>query len=141
METVVKPSTTIGCCLWLLACAALLATLGCSRDTQIRGEVTLDGKPLAKGAIRLSPLDGQAPTAGAAIQDGKFTVLAVPTKYRVEIAATMIQGSTEKPINKFANNDNLIVVSLIPERYNVKSELTLDVQSGLNEPRFDLHSR
>jgi hypothetical protein len=126
----------------LLMSATLLVALGCSSGSDmgtIEGQVTLDGKPLVKGAVRLSPIDGQAQTAGAAIQAGKFTVRARPANYRVEISATEVRGSTGGRINKL--QDNLNVVSLIPERYNTNSELKLEVKPGLNEKSFELTSR
>lgn len=126
----------------LLVHFTLAAALGCSQGPEmgtVEGHVTLDGKPLVKGAVRLSPLDGLAQTAGAPIQNGKFSIQAKPANYRVEISATEVRGATGARISKF--DDKLNVVSLIPERYNSNSELALEIKPGINEKTFDLKSR
>ena len=55
----------------------LLCTLvGCSSDglqrASIEGSVTIDGQPLEKGTVNWYPLEGQGPTAGADVLDGKY---------------------------------------------------------------------
>ncbi|MBN1853529.1 MAG: hypothetical protein JW829_12430 [Pirellulales bacterium] len=53
----------------ILACQA-----GCSNPTTIRGTVTYDGKPVEKGAITFTPVDGKGPSIGAKIIDGTYSV-------------------------------------------------------------------
>ena len=113
--------------------------IGCSKGPpvgDVRGEVTLDGKPVAEGSIRFSPLDGQSSTAGAIIVDGKFQSLVPVANHRVQISAAQL------PPGGMISRDNapVMIKELIPEEYNAKSTLTLDVKEGRNEPEFHLKS-
>jgi hypothetical protein len=104
---------------------------------EVKGTVTLDGKPLDDGTIRFAPADGRTASSGGIIKNGQFTSEAAPGKYRVEISATKMTGSAGAGRHSDAVET---VAQLIPEKYNMKSELTLDVKNGLNEPNFDLKS-
>jgi hypothetical protein len=130
------------------SCALILASLGCSKGPPVvHGTVTLDGKPIEDGTIQFSALDGQAPTAGGQIVDGKFETRAAITKYRVKIESNVVLGpdgkvvDTSKKIDKYSNRANFTVKKLVPDKYNTQSELELDVKAGLNEPVFDLKSK
>jgi hypothetical protein len=128
----------------------LVAAIGCSKGPPVgtvQGTVTLDGKPLEEGSIQLTAVDGRAPTAGGQIVNGKFETNAAITKYRVQIESNVMRGrdgkkpDPNKKIDKYADNQEFTVVSLVPEKYNTKSTLELDVKAGLNEPRFDLTTK
>lgn len=60
----------------LCACVAFVC-VGCGpkgpKKVEISGMVTVDGEPVGKGSIRFKPADGQGPTDGGRIVDGKFT--------------------------------------------------------------------
>jgi hypothetical protein len=129
---------------------ALVAVIGCSDGGPagvVRGTVTLDGQPLQEGTIQLAAVDGQAPTAGAQVIDGKFETRAAPAKYRVKIESNIVLGKDGKKIetgqklDKYAPQSQFTISQLVPDKYNTNSELELDVQSGVNEPRFDLTSK
>jgi hypothetical protein len=131
-------------------CAVLIAALGCSKGRavgEVRGTVTLDGKPLEEGTVQLSALDGQAPTAGAQIVNGKFETRAAITKYRVKIECNIAVGpdgkkiETGKKMDKYSPRPEFTIKQLVPDKYNANSELELDVKSGLNESRFDLTTK
>ena len=67
----------------LLTWLALLA--GCGGSDAIEGIITFDGKPMASGSIRLTPIEG-GPTAGAAIEDGKYSIENLaPGRYKADI--------------------------------------------------------
>lgn len=127
----------------MVACGiVLVVTVGCnngSKKGEVRGTVTLDGKPLEDGTIRLTPIKGQAGTAGGTIKNGQFTTTAAAAKYRVEISSTKIDGGDEAA-GRHGGSD-YTAIQLIPEKYNANSTLTLDVVSGLNEPKFELESK
>lgn len=59
----------------LCACVAF-AFVGCGqkgpKKVSISGTITVDGEPVDKGSVRFKPADGQGPTDGAQIVDGKF---------------------------------------------------------------------
>lgn len=104
----------------------------------VRGTVTLDGQPLPEGVVRFIPVDGATATAGGTIRDGQFIAKVPVATHRVEISANVIDRQLTPPN---PTDEQIVMKQLIPERYNTRSELTLRVVAGSNEPRFDLQSR
>jgi hypothetical protein len=128
---------------WLLAvCSVSMAAYGCSSDSSkgaVSGTVTLDGQPLQSGLIRFVPVDGQTPTADAIITDGEFSVEVPVGEKRVSISAPKIVG--KRPAYQAPNAPMIdIVEELLPARYNVSSELTLNVKGGRQDAEFKLES-
>jgi hypothetical protein len=129
--------------LWLIAfCAVLMAVGGCSPDTgkgTVSGTVTLDGQPLKSGLIRFVPADGQTPTAEATITDGEFTAEVPVGEKQVSISAPKVVG--KRPAYQTPNSPMIdIVEELLPARYNVTSELKLNVAGGRQTEDFKLES-
>ena len=124
-----------------LACG-LLGAAGCSpadRGT-VSGEVTLDGRPLQEGVIRFVPADGKSQTASAAVVNGRFRAALAVGKKRVEISAPKVTG--KRKVYDTPDSPTVDVVEeLLPARYNVRSELTLTVEAGSQERRFELESK
>jgi hypothetical protein len=112
---------------------------GGSDLTPVSGTVTVDGQPIQQGSIQFAPVDGKAPSEAAAIEGGKFSASLHRTKYRVQIYApkvTKLAKTDEK-----GPSDATIVEELLPPRYNVRSELALDVAELTSDVRFDLKSK
>ena len=129
--------------IWGLAIViAMTVACGCSRGPAmgtVEGEVTLDGQPLAKGHLEFTPVDGQTPTAGAIIENGKFTATIPVTKMGVKIhAPKVIKGAYQAYPGAPREDD---VVEALPARYHEKSDITLDVKAGRQEVRYDLKSK
>ncbi|MEX2309421.1 MAG: hypothetical protein WD738_17610 [Pirellulales bacterium] len=101
----------------------------------VQGSVTVNGEPLENGSIRFIPVNGDTQATGGTIQVGKFHVQVPVTKQRVEIAANIIDPEKTPPN---ATADEIVMKHLVPDRYNLQSELTLDVTPGLNEPTYNL---
>lgn len=121
----------------VLASLAVLVT-GCSNERpmgDVQGSVTINGESLAEGSIRFIPMNGETQATGGAIQGGKFHVQVPVAKQRVEIAANVIDQEKTPPN---ATADEIVMKHLVPDRYNLHSELTLDVTPGLNEPAYNL---
>jgi hypothetical protein len=129
-------------------CLAVLTGCGGAKvppRVALEGTVTLDGKPLADGNIRLLPAaDTDGGMIGAKIADGRFAFPAErgasPGKYRVEIGASRPTGRKvpdprrEEPVDEF--------VQYLPDRYNSQSTLTAEVTAtGPNRFEFALSSR
>jgi hypothetical protein len=122
------------------ASVILLATLvaGCSRGRpmgDVQGRVTLNGQPLKEGAVRFIPVNGDTPATGGAVHDGTFKVQVPVASQRVEFSANVVDREKTPP---HATGDQIVMKILVPEKYNTRSELKLDVVSGLNEPVFNL---
>lgn len=126
--------------------AGVLIILGCnSSDSQrgaVSGSVTLDGEPLEQGSIMFVPLPGTSGSVAAgAIEGGRYLILqevgAALGTNKVEIRSSRKTGRT---IRKYGPHTRPVdeVIQLIPQNYNKKSILKVDVTSGSNVLDFDL---
>jgi hypothetical protein len=140
MPPISNPRTSLA-----LLCSLIVAIVsGCGSDEPptgtVSGEVTLDGAPLPAGNIQFRPMAGDVGTGGTEIKDGKFEAVVPVGKMRVEITANKVVGkrkaydSPESPVVD-------VVEELIPQRYNVTSELSTDVKEGGQTVRYDLKSK
>lgn len=124
----------------------LLGTIvgvGCSNDGMIhvQGQVTVDGEALGQGAINFESADGKGPSGGGVIEDGKYDVQVTPGLKIVRISGSQLVGS--KPIYPDQPNGpkTNIYASVVPDRYNAKSELELMVESSPTIKDFNLESK
>lgn len=127
----------------------LIGTAGCWRSSSpgvvhVSGRVTIEGKPLERGAVRFTP-DGPGRPAVGVIEAGRFTMSltqaspgVVKGKYRVSIVSrepvpTDWQSRPTPPAPK----------SLIPERYEdtALSGLAIEVTAPVRDLTFDLKSQ
>ena len=121
----------------------LLLLTGCSESTThgvVNGTVTLDGKSLEEGTVRFVPTEGESQTASAMIADGKFVTEVPVGKVRVEYSAPKLMGKRKMYQTEDSPSVD-IVGELLPERYNVRSELVLTVEPGQNAHEIDLQSK
>jgi hypothetical protein len=121
------------------ALVAALVTLGCGDGGavgKVSGTVTYDGRPLERGQIKFVPASG--PTAGAVIEDGKYTV----TKVSVGTAKVTISGIKAAGKKKLYDTPDApergLAQELLPAKYNEKSELSFEVKRGANEKNWEL---
>lgn len=135
-------------CLLRYHCLAvvLASILGCSSGENYQpmtGNVTVDGQPLEKGVITFYP-NGPGTTVGGEIIEGQFKLAqeqgATPGKYRVEIVAYRASGKSEFDVD--LNTQVPIEIQILPARYNVKSQLEVEVaDGGSNEFEFALEGK
>jgi len=121
---------------------------GCAEDGPARkavsGTVALDGRPLDAGSITFVPVEGLT-AANTEVVDGAFTIgrssgLA-PGRYQVQIVSDRSTGKTI-PNPDFPDRTIEEVHNVIPPRYNVKTELTVQVKPDADEPyAFQLSSQ
>jgi hypothetical protein len=127
---------------WFCALAlAVIWNCGCSAGPAVgtvTGEVSYNGQPVKDGHISFTPVDGIGQTGGAAIVEGKFKAEQVPaTKMKVEIHGNKVIGKVkvyDTPESPLRDE----VVELLPPKYNVNSDLTLDVKRGSQDVKYDL---
>ena len=135
--------------------AAVLVVPGCwgSEDDapreSVSGTVTLDGKPLAHGAIRFFPApnnpSGFAIQGGDSIKNGNFSIPRavglVPGTYRVSIYSGDADVGRPKAYvapGRFAP----VAKEMIPFKYNAQSTLNAVIpKGGLSDLKFDLRSK
>ncbi|MDR1384740.1 MAG: hypothetical protein LBJ67_12980 [Planctomycetaceae bacterium] len=114
----------------ILVLLAVLLT-GCGRSdgrVAIRGNVALDGVPLADGTITFFPTDGgNGVSSGGSIQQGYYTSDLMPGKYVVQITANRKTGKMISIYPDMPPSEEF--EQYIPAKYNKKSELTIDVEN------------
>jgi|tagenome__1003787_1003787.scaffolds.fasta_scaffold20614511_2 hypothetical protein len=130
------------CLCYLLFNCLLFLSPGCTSSNlpSISGIVTLDGQPLKEGTIQFAPTDGKAPSQAAVIQDGKFSTQLHRTNYKVEIHATKLIDTGAK-LDEKGPGGGPKAVELLPARYNVQTELTLQVDGPRSDANFELKSK
>jgi len=128
--------------LGVLLALVLLAGCGGSKVAEVTGTVTIDGKPVEKGAITFTPVNASTGgTGGAEITDGRYRATKVPVgKMKVSISATKVVG--QKKVYDTPNSPvRPITAEALPERYNERTELELDVKPGANSKDWELTSK
>lgn len=121
---------------WMLcvSLAFLLPVAGCSKSgldrVVVSGKVLYDGEPIPNGEIRFHPIEGtKGPISGGAIVNGEYVAKGhggVPVgTYRVNIEGY-------QPDKSLPPDEDGVYPrkQYVPEKYNVKSELKLTVESG-----------
>ena len=127
-----------------VALAVLVTVAGCgesSRTGDVSGTIAFDGTPVKAGVITFFPADGQAPTKGGPVTDGRYSVKGVPLgQMKVVINGQKVVG--EKQVYPGQPNSPVrpITAELLPEKYSgiQESQLRYDVTPGTNEKNFDL---
>lgn len=123
----------------MLSCASTIC--GCGHDpnlTRVEGTVTVGGKLLGKGSISFEPADGVGPTAGATIEEGKYTAKAPPGRKRVRITGFEVVGQVPAYPDRPDSPMRDIVKDVVPDAYNVKSELIRTIESSADTEDFAL---
>lgn len=122
----------------VLCCLALLILAGCGDGRRaIDGTVTFDGQPLAKGTIEFERTEGGLVREGDIVQNGRFKVTLPDGKYKIKVNAQKAVGKI-KETNMGQTNEVDVFEELIPDRYNNKTELTLEVNPGTTECKLTL---
>ena len=120
-------------------------SLGCAPAVRIvEGQVTLDGKALASGAIDFEQADGQGRVFGGDIEEGS---------YRIEIPEAQARGTSvvriispqptgrKVPAGPPASPGAMIdeIADAVPARYNTRSTLKVDLSIATLQ-NFELFS-
>lgn len=117
---------------WALFLILTVFLTGCSSEEKtyvVTGSVTYKGTPVEKGSITF--LADNA-SHGAAIVDGRYTCDATLGHKTVQIT-----GSKRVKPSKKDDQSLVLYEDFIPEKYNLASELTTEIQ-GEGEQNFNL---
>ncbi|MBN1853410.1 MAG: hypothetical protein JW829_11825 [Pirellulales bacterium] len=130
---------------WMIICPSML---GCHDSgyvlAPVSGKVTLNGEPLVGGRVTLQPTGGSETPGPGSIGDtdaqGAYVLKtihdepgAVVGRHRVSIISNPYR---EAPKSDLDTNPG---VERVPKRYNLLSEIILDVpKEGLDSANFDL---
>lgn len=131
----------------MIALGLTFAVVGCSDDgakiVSVSGVVTLNGSPLADASVTTQPIGGEVNPGSFARTDaqGRFTLKVVGTnqsgaaigKHRVVIS------KQEGGSGRSSDEGGVAAKETLPERYNGKSELRLEVPAGgVSGHKFEL---
>ena len=134
--------------------AAMVALAGCGGSIDglpreaVAGTVTLDGQPLAAGAIQFFPATkagGVAVSAGSPVEDGQFSIARdyglVPGTYKVAINAAESENGDSKTKGQ-KRKKSASSKDIIPAKYNTQTILTAEIEKGGSAGlKFDLQSK
>ena len=133
---------TMRCRLGVLTLLALAT--GCSDELatgEVSGTVKVNGQvPAVGSSITFIPSDGKSPTAGAVLEEGKYSV-------RVPVGTARVEIRVPRPIAKARPKagpgagpgaEGGYIEESLPAKYNDKSELSFEVKKGSNEKDWDL---
>ena len=111
--------------LWVSVAGLLMCALvaGCSSakkdEVEVTGSVTIDGQPVPQGVVQFIAKDGQTPTGGGVIKDGKYVAKVPPGEKTVLVLGTKVVGTTSDPdMPGSAPQDKLETVT--PPQYNAE---------------------
>jgi hypothetical protein len=123
----------------LLVVAALL---GCGGPVGVvHGNVTIDGVPATDGSVNFEPVDGQGPSTGAKITDGRYEAHVRPGKKRVTVRASVKTGK-QVPAGRPAPEGTMIDELKFYPPPRVKPDVReVEVNAGENDIPFDLTTR
>lgn len=141
-----------------VVCGLLFALLlsGCGQagpeKAIVKGKATFDNVPIEKGSIAFIPTgSNQGPSSGAIIEKGEYRTPdgngPVLGPHRIEVTAhragktVTVPGAAGATSGPSGGGTVETIEMYIPEKYNKKSELTLDVKSGENVMDLNLTSK
>jgi len=126
---------------WASALVVLACLPGCEdgpRTGEVTGTVKVAGQiPPAGSSITFIPTDGKSQTAGAMLQDGRYSV-------RVPVGMSKVEIRVPRPVSRPGSKvqgpgaEGGLIEESLPAKYNDQSELTFEVKPGKNEKNWDL---
>jgi len=129
----------------------LLCCYGCGQSDDVQraavsGKVTIDGVAVDNGTIAFIPSGGnKGPTAGAAIQNGVYTIAAdngpVIGPNRVELHASKKTGRKVQMPMAAPGTMTDEVTEAFPKHYNVESTLVAEIKWGKNVCDYEVTSK
>ena len=133
----------------LVSAVICLVLIGCGDGkVVVKGTVKVDGKPADEGLINFAPMDGQGPSTGGKIENGKYVLegpaAVVPGKKRVSIAPVRKTGRripAGQPLPPGTMIDEIVV---LPDLSDLNKDALLNVQvvaGKVNELNFDLKTK
>ncbi len=128
----------------IVAVVGCLLVVGCKQSgpelVRVEGTVTMDGKPLANASIEFAPAPGTNATTSYGVTDsnGHYVMEfsdtrsgVMPGKYIVRISTEQVDEETGSIKQK----------ETVPAKYNVNSELVVEVKPGGGPYDFQLDSK
>jgi len=122
-----------------------LFALGCGpggpKRAAVEGTVKVDGEPVSAGTINFFPADGNGPSSGGVIANGRYQIAAadgvVVGSNRVEIFGSKPTG---RKVPNAARPGEMRdeVAEIVPVEWNVKSKQVRQVEAETNTFDFEI---
>jgi len=111
-----------------------------STTVPVSGSVTVEGQPVEGGLITFLPTDGQAPAAGAPIQDGTYQAEVEPGAKKVMILGNKVVGEEYVLEGVPDSGTREKIETVTHPNYNAKhlTPLTADISGANEDLNFDL---
>jgi hypothetical protein len=98
----------------------------------------MDGQPLGNAYVVFKPLTGARLAAARTDEQGRYELVLTRTSKGALLGEHVVEISTFDEV--MGDDTTEVIHETVPARYNVKSELTANVQRGANVFDFDLDS-
>jgi len=126
-----------------LIAISLLAIVGCGDSrgdlAPARGNVKLDGQPLADALVEFVPQDGKGVVSlGRTDKSGNYSMMASRTAVGATRGANRVRITTFEILDD--GGKQKVVPERLPTKYNSASELTVTVKPRRNTFDFELSS-
>ena len=113
----------------VLLAISFLPLLGCGGSSdvgRVEGVITLDGQPVADASVEFAPEGEGRPSTGMTDSNGHYELAYTATEMGAKVGkhSVVITTAGMKPD---ASGNLTEVPETIPEKYNTKSELTVEV--------------
>jgi len=128
------------CYLTFLAILSFACIYGCGKPTvhtvEVKGKVTLDGKPLESGSIKFIAANGETPSGGGFITNGGSYVAQVPPgKKKVLVISHKVVGQVPEYEGVPNSPMQEKYIPITPRLYNAahRTPLEADINDGIQE--------
>ena len=125
--------------------SCLLFLIGCGSNDgflRVSGKITLDGTPLKDGLIVFNPAQGESGASiSAEVKNGVYSTRVDSGKKIVKITAQEEIDNPDLAKTDLKKNPLIplkITRSIIPEKYNKRTELTVEISQDKSKFDFDL---
>lgn len=101
----------------------------------LRGRIQLEGRPLYKGTIHFLPIEADHnKSAAGTVLNGEYTVPQqyglLPGRYQVQVSSLRHDDLVKNAIAKSNGDDDYEIKEEVPERFNFRSEIYVDLTKG-----------
>jgi hypothetical protein len=121
----------------------LLSAAGCGSNGdlgQVKGNVTLDGAPLADATVIFSPVTAGSTSAGKTDANGEYELIYSESVKGADVGPHHVWISTGQPANEDSDPPAPAIPEKVPAKYRTGSALTAEVVPGANTIDFPLDS-
>jgi len=124
---------------WAGTLTMISGLVGCGESDgliPVSGVVTFQGTPVPEGTIQFRTLEGDQKAYAAPILEGKYEARIEPGPASVEIRASRIVEG--KFVEANPGEKDPVGEMYIPEKYNSRTELKVNIESAKLDENFDL---